>query len=85
MGTGSLTFYDTGAVGRRKVVPPAQSAFAELLAPCRFVSTTIATGASGVAVGTCLLTTIYENWQWRLCDSRFLAPCGQSFRTWVRL
>jgi hypothetical protein len=74
MGSGSLTFYDTGAVGRRRVVPPAESAFAELLAPCRFASTTKATGASGVAVGTCQLTSVYENWQWRLCDSRFLVP-----------
>src|SRR6185436_6986472 len=44
MGPGSLTFYDVAPVGRRKVVPPSQAGFAELLAPCRFASTAKATG-----------------------------------------
>src|SRR4029077_8165544 len=61
MGAGSLTFYDVAPVSRRKVVPAAQAGFAELLAPCRFASTTKATGATGLAIGTCQLTSVYEN------------------------
>jgi hypothetical protein len=53
---------------------PALATFATVLAPCRFAATEKATGQFGIAKGTCQLTTIYENWQWRLCDSRFLAP-----------
>jgi hypothetical protein len=71
MGPGTLTFYDTGST-RRVQVAPSQAAFAELFAPCRFAATNRATGASGLAIGTCQLTAIYENFQWRLCDSRFL-------------
>jgi hypothetical protein len=72
MGTASIAFYDTGDIVRRKPVLPAQAGFAELLAPCRFSSTLKTTGAPSLAVGTCQLTHVYENWQWRQCDSRFL-------------
>jgi hypothetical protein len=78
MGTASTAFYDSGSVTRRMPVPPSQAGFAELLAPCRFASTTKATGVSGIAVGTCQLTYVYENWQWRLCDSHFLAAPGST-------
>jgi hypothetical protein len=78
MGTASIGFYDTGDVSRRKAVPPSQAVFAELLAPCRFTSTNKATGVSGVAVGTCQLTHVYENWQWRQCDSHFLPALGST-------
>jgi len=78
MGSGSLAFYDSGNVGRRMQVPASQAVFAEFLAPCRFASTTKATGVSGIAVGTCQLTQVYENWQWRLCDSHFLAAPGST-------
>jgi hypothetical protein len=82
MGPGSLNFYDTGS-SRRTQVPPSQAGFAELLAPCRFAATNKATGASGLAVGTCQLTQIYENFRWQLCDSRFLAAPGLTpFTIW---
>ena len=71
MGPGTLTFYDNGST-RRLQVAPSQASFAEMFAPCRFAATAKATGASGLAIGTCQLTSIYENFQWRLCDSRFL-------------
>jgi len=71
MGPGTITFYDNGST-RRLQVAPSQASFAEMFAPCRFAATAKATGASGLAVGTCQLTSIYENFQWRLCDSRFL-------------
>jgi hypothetical protein len=72
IGPSAITFYEDGS--RRRQVPASQATFAELLASCRFAATAKATGVSGVAVGTCMLTDIYENFQWRLCDSRFLAP-----------
>lgn len=82
MGPGSLNFYDNGS-SRRTQVPPSQAAFAELLAPCRFAATNKATGVSGLAIGTCQLNAIYENFQWRLCDSYFLpAPSLTPFMIW---
>jgi hypothetical protein len=45
-----------------------------LLAPCHFVSTVKATGAPEIADGVCELTNVYENFQWRLCDSHYLPP-----------
>ena len=82
MGPGSLNFYDNGS-SRRTQVPPSQAGFAELLAPCSFAATNKATGASGLAIGTCQLTAVYENFQWRLCDSRFLAaPSLTPFMIW---
>ncbi len=71
MGPGTITFYDNGST-RRTQVAPSQASFAEMFAPCRFAATAKSTGASGFAIGTCQLTSIYENFQWRLCDSRFL-------------
>lgn len=76
LGPASIDFFDTSHVAQRRPVPPAQASFAEFLAPCRFASTTKATGQFGFATGICRLTTVYENWQWRLCDSNFLPPAG---------
>jgi hypothetical protein len=73
VGPASITFFDTSNTPRI-AVPASQAVYAELTASCRFAATDKATGQAGVAVGTCLLTNIYENFQWRLCDSRFLAP-----------
>jgi hypothetical protein len=84
LGTGSIGFYDTGNVARRIAVPPSQAGFAEFLAPCRFTSTRISTGRVEVASGTCRLTTVYEDWQWRLCDSNFLTGSGLT-AVWSRL
>lgn len=73
MGPASILFYDSGGTSRRSVAA-SQALFAELTASCRFAATDKTTGQAGVAVGTCLLNHIYENFQWRLCDSRFLTP-----------
>ena len=51
-----------------------QATFATVLAPCNFAATNKSTGAFGIARGTCRLTNVYENFQWRLCDSNFLPP-----------
>lgn len=49
---------------------------ATVLAPCNFAATRKSNGAFGIASGTCRLTGVYENWQWRLCESNFLSPQG---------
>ena len=79
LGTGSITYYDSASLTRRRSVPPAEASYAVLLAPCRFASTNKATGVFGTADGTCELTTIYENWQWYLCDVHILPSPGSSF------
>ena len=84
MGSGSLGFYDIGDVVRRKAVPATQAGFAEFLAPCRFAATRIAGGAFSVSTGTCRLTSVYENFSWRLCDSNFLTGSGLT-AVWTRL
>jgi hypothetical protein len=52
---------------------PAKPTFSTVLAPCHFAATNKTTGVFGIANGTCRLTTVYENWQWYLCDSNFLS------------
>jgi hypothetical protein len=76
VGSGTPAFYDTPA--RRQPVPPAQASFAEIFDPCRFGATNLATRVFGVAIGTCQLTAVYENFQWRLCDSHFQSLPGVS-------
>jgi hypothetical protein len=76
MGSGSIGFYDIADVVRRKAVPTPEAGFAEFLAPCRFAATRIASGTFSVSTGTCRLTSVYENFQWRLCDSNFLTGSG---------
>jgi hypothetical protein len=56
--------------------PPGAATRATILAPCRFFSTEIATGKSGIASGTCRLIAVYENWRWFLCESWFDPPSG---------
>lgn len=46
----------------------------EIVAPCTFRRVSKATGKTETTAGTCALTTVYENWRWMLCDSRF--PVG---------
>jgi hypothetical protein len=70
MGPASIAFYD--AASTKLAVAPSQAAFADLRAPCRFAMTSKATGEFGFATGTCQLTHVYENWQWRQCESHFL-------------
>jgi hypothetical protein len=38
---------------------------------CEFEDITKATGKKQRVTGVCTLTTVYENWQWFLCDSSF--------------
>jgi len=45
--------------------------FANSDVPCTFVSTQKSTGKTETATGTCLLTAVYENFKWFLCDSNF--------------
>jgi hypothetical protein len=43
----------------------------EIIAPCTFRNLSKATGKTETTSGTCTLTTVYENWKWQLCASRF--------------
>jgi hypothetical protein len=52
---------------------------ATVLAPCRFGATEKATGAFGIANGTCRLIHVYENRRWYLCESWFDPPMGAQF------
>jgi hypothetical protein len=44
---------------------------ADIVAPCRFEDTLKSTGKSGVTQGNCLLTGVYDDGRWWLCDSSF--------------
>jgi hypothetical protein len=44
---------------------------ANVVAPCTFFDIVKATGVHETVSGTCLLTAVYENWRWFLCDSNF--------------
>jgi hypothetical protein len=72
MGPGTITFYADSS--RRTAVAAGASTYAVWQARCSFTSTRKSTGVTGTSSGTCELTTVYENWQWYLCDSRFLNP-----------
>jgi hypothetical protein len=76
MGPASIAFYD--AASTKRPVAPSQAAFADLRAPCRFAATSRITGEFSIATGTCKLTHVYENWQWRQCESNFLPPSSSS-------
>lgn len=45
--------------------------WSEITAPCQFTSTVKATGKIELAKGTCLLTGVYEDGNWWLCESKF--------------
>jgi hypothetical protein len=42
----------------------------DVVAPCVYKRKSIASGETQTTSGTCLMTTVYENWRWMLCDSR---------------
>jgi hypothetical protein len=48
---------------------PAQATFATVRVACVFAASPVTGGPIGYASGTCRLTNVYENWQWRLCES----------------
>lgn len=52
---------------------------ADVSASCTFRSREKATGEVGTVRGTCLLTSIYEDHRWWLCDSRFRATSSSAF------
>lgn len=43
-----------------------------IMGPCTFEDIPNGTGRRQRVSGDCLLTTVYENWRWLLCDSNFL-------------
>jgi hypothetical protein len=63
----SITYNTAGNV-------PSQATVATVFGPCRFGTQPKAGGTFAFAVGTCELRHIYENFQWRLCDSHFNDP-----------
>jgi hypothetical protein len=56
--------------------PGGPSTCALVVAPSRFVSENRHSGQTEVAPGTALISGIFEQNQWRLCDSRFEPPEG---------
>jgi hypothetical protein len=50
--------------------------FANIVAPCTFRDIELATGRRYIATGTCLLTAVYEQQRWWLCDSNFQPGAG---------
>lgn len=57
---------------------PAQASFATVRLNCHFVSTRKATGLTEIADGICRMTNVYEDYRWRLCESRFDPPPGSA-------
>ena len=76
MGPASIAFYD--AASTKRPVAPSQAAFADLRAPCRFAATSRIDGVFGFSTGICQLTHVYENWQWRQCESHLLNATNSS-------
>lgn len=64
---GSITFADA-------------MTWADVSAPCEFTSIIKATGKVEIARGTCLLTAVYENSRWWLCDSHIRGTTLPGFR-----
>jgi hypothetical protein len=56
--------------------PGGPSTCALVVAPSRFVSTNLNTGQVEVAPGNALISGIFEQNQWWLCDSRYEPPSG---------
>jgi len=44
---------------------------ADVVAPCEFWDKDLVTGVKHHSQGDCLLTAVYEEYHWQLCDSRF--------------
>ncbi len=55
---------------------------ADITAPCTFTSRLKENGKIEVAVGTCLLTSVYESGRWWLCDSHFHGTTTSGKRFW---
>jgi hypothetical protein len=61
----------SGTLGTPAILLNDGITFANSDVPCTFVSIQKATGKTETASGTCLLTAVYENFKWFLCDSNF--------------
>jgi hypothetical protein len=83
MEPGTIAFYDSESSHRSVAV--SQSGFADFRAVCHFASTSKSTGVFGIITGTCQLTNVYENWQWRQCASHFLGPFTTSTAGFIRI
>ena len=83
MEPGTIAFYDSA--NSHRAVPASQSTFADVRAVCHFAATNKASGMFGIVTGTCQLTHVYENWQWRQCDSHFLPPFSSSTAGFIRM
>jgi hypothetical protein len=65
----------------------ADNTFATILGPCTFEdipkpsSGSPNVGQKELVPGTCLLTTVYENFQWRLCKSNFFTSGGPTLES----
>jgi hypothetical protein len=70
----------SGRLGTPTVVLNGDLTFANSNVPCTFVSTLKATGKTETATGTCLLTAVYENFKWFLCDSHFSGSATTAIR-----
>ena len=62
---------------------PEQATGATVRLNCRFVSIRKETGLTEVAEGICRMTNVYENFQWRLCESLFDPPSGSSATAFI--
>ena len=61
----------SATLGTPAILFDSAQAFANSDVACTFVSLQKATGKIETAAGTCLLTAVYENFRWSLCDSHF--------------
>jgi hypothetical protein len=61
----------SGRLGTPAIRLNPEATFANADVPCTFVSIQKATGRTETATGTCLLTAVYEDFKWYLCDSNF--------------
>ena len=61
----------SAALGIPAILFDSAQGFANSDVRCTFVSLKKATGKIETATGTCLLTAVYENFRWFLCDSHF--------------
>lgn len=62
----------SAALGTPAILFDGKLGFANSDLPCTFVSIQKATGKTETATGTCLLTAVYEDFKWFLCDSHFI-------------
>jgi hypothetical protein len=60
-----------GSFGPQQISFNAARTTGTVIEPCTFSDIVNATQVRQTVAGTCLMTTVYENWRWLLCSSRF--------------